>query len=1166
MNIQSESSANEPTTPVAVKRSHSPDQVALYDQAAEHAKRARTHSRPRFADAYLECLSSSELIHIIRQVEQLLQDTPHAADVYALIYPNNIEERVTASRRELAASSTQADHSLRTSSEPPHSFPSSSAHISPPLSSAPPFLSSHVPHVPSPLHADTTTHSTTDKEPLHQPPGLTVPPDSSEQTSTPTIQVSASVAPPSPPPHTAAAPSASSLTDSSVISLGEPPAGTASRLYTPMIPASTTDLGTSMTNTSEPFISSTSTTTNVTEPESVTNNGNISSRVAAILESIQNTNSSGPMLGLQGQPLAPSKQGGSGSGMTSGLSSLLSNSFPNANHRMPANSALSRLLEQTTPDPGGISSPASAIPPTTSTATTASSLPSASSLLSSLTTRPGFSTGITATGTGPSALDYTSLSHATTQSNAAATSSGLTSSFTPTYGIHDPHTTDANDSTREPPRITSTLPSYEDMIIEGLQAIGDVNGTPPRMLFHWMEDTYPLMKNFRPSASQALQKAFKRGRLHKAGSLYRINPHWDGSNAGRKPTRRPQIGKDHPMMVNGPKGPAPASPFKARAQFEGAAAYRQSSVHLNRHRGLRHPSTLRPGPKPYGQPGAAPLDNPASSIFQNGAAAAALLLAHQQRSRDHNGTVPLTSQDLTPTLTSLVRQLRASQGTALQGADGSTQSTSSLSSILASALLKHAQRPSDGSAAISDPSSLTPMTNSLTSTSSPVLQSLSRLLGSARSGTGAPGSGADAGSIDHGTGLGAGSAPTLGMSTGPGPNLGLTSTAEPVPEHKSYLPFSTSSVPSPAPLPASGPGSLSASIETLVRQATRAATHQVSSDDSLTISDPANEPIEPAPSATQSDLDAAVSETLQAAFQEIGPQHKPASTDVVPDASMQDLDTSELDGINLEDYSDALRTLTAALAGTHGDDGDEVDMSGREGQSHGHNGEDDDEEAQRLADEKAIADAEADLSDAEGGDSDGHESVPDHDRPYESVGSNRMESLLRSYGIDVSTEAIQHLTETLRDPNMSVSDLTDNKAIQSGATGAPTTCASVSSASEEPTSSSTNTHVPQASASSANDRHVQPPPSDSAPSLKPEESFSHHESTVPKQDQSIATGLKEEAHTSNSAAPTTTSATSASDSPTMPLLDPEASDEAHNQSIQSQLEALIASLAADSEG
>ena len=177
-----------------------------------------------------------------------------------------------------------------------------------------------------------------------------------------------------------------------------------------------------------------------------------------------------------------------------------------------------------------------------------------------------------------------------------------------------------------------------------------------------------------------------------------------------------------------------------------------------------------------------------------------------------------------------------------------------------------------------------------------------------------------------------------------------------------------------------------------------------------------------------------------------------------------------------------------------------------------------------------------------------------------------MESLLRSYGIDVSTEAIQHLTETLRDPNMSVSDLTDNKAMQSGATGASTTCASVSSASEEPTSSSTNTHVPQASASSANDRHVQPPPSDSAPSLKPEESFSHHESTVPKQDQSIATGLKEETHASNSAAPTTTSATSASDSPTMPLLDPEASDEAHNQSIQSQLEALIASLAADSEG
>ena len=105
------------------------------------------------------------------------------------------------------------------------------------------------------------------------------------------------------------------------------------------------------------------------------------------------------------------------------------------------------------------------------------------------------------------------------------------------------------------------------------------------------------------------------------------------------------------MMVNGPKGPAPASPFKARAQFEGAAAYRQSSVHLNKHRNLRHPSSLRPGPKPYGQPGAAPLDNPASSIFQNGAAAAALLLAHQQRTRDSNGNssgLPTSTQDLTP--------------------------------------------------------------------------------------------------------------------------------------------------------------------------------------------------------------------------------------------------------------------------------------------------------------------------------------------------------------------------------------------------------------------------------------------------------------------------------------------------------------------------------------
>jgi len=39
---------------------------------------------------------------------------------------------------------------------------------------------------------------------------------------------------------------------------------------------------------------------------------------------------------------------------------------------------------------------------------------------------------------------------------------------------------------------------------------------------------YPLQQNFRPSASQALHKALKRGRLEKVGGKYRLNPSWGG--------------------------------------------------------------------------------------------------------------------------------------------------------------------------------------------------------------------------------------------------------------------------------------------------------------------------------------------------------------------------------------------------------------------------------------------------------------------------------------------------------------------------------------------------------------------------------------------------------------------------------------------------------------
>lgn len=41
------------------------------------------------------------------------------------------------------------------------------------------------------------------------------------------------------------------------------------------------------------------------------------------------------------------------------------------------------------------------------------------------------------------------------------------------------------------------------------------------------------MENFRPSAAQALQKAYKRGRLFKEGSLYKLNQDFDGKGVSK---------------------------------------------------------------------------------------------------------------------------------------------------------------------------------------------------------------------------------------------------------------------------------------------------------------------------------------------------------------------------------------------------------------------------------------------------------------------------------------------------------------------------------------------------------------------------------------------------------------------------------------------------------
>lgn len=67
------------------------------------------------------------------------------------------------------------------------------------------------------------------------------------------------------------------------------------------------------------------------------------------------------------------------------------------------------------------------------------------------------------------------------------------------------------------------------MIVEALLDITDPEGAAPKDMFAWMSARYPLQTNFRPSASQALQKAFRRGRLEKRpGGKYRLNATWEG--------------------------------------------------------------------------------------------------------------------------------------------------------------------------------------------------------------------------------------------------------------------------------------------------------------------------------------------------------------------------------------------------------------------------------------------------------------------------------------------------------------------------------------------------------------------------------------------------------------------------------------------------------------
>ncbi|KAG8727922.1 hypothetical protein FRC12_022144 [Ceratobasidium sp. 428] len=105
------------------------------------------------------------------------------------------------------------------------------------------------------------------------------------------------------------------------------------------------------------------------------------------------------------------------------------------------------------------------------------------------------------------------------------------------------------------------LPSYEEMIVLALMENQNGEGIAPKDVFAWMSARWPLNANFRPSASQALQKAFKRGRLEKVGTKYKLNPNWHGGATTNRTTRRPQSMSELPG--NYAWAPPPVAPIQS---------------------------------------------------------------------------------------------------------------------------------------------------------------------------------------------------------------------------------------------------------------------------------------------------------------------------------------------------------------------------------------------------------------------------------------------------------------------------------------------------------------------------------------------------------------------------------------------------------------------------
>ncbi|CAG8438571.1 12819_t:CDS:2 [Dentiscutata heterogama] len=90
------------------------------------------------------------------------------------------------------------------------------------------------------------------------------------------------------------------------------------------------------------------------------------------------------------------------------------------------------------------------------------------------------------------------------------------------------------------PAVGVDLPSYEEMIVQALTSIADPSGSAPRSIFEWMNNTYPLHKNFRASASQALQKSVKKERILRIGTVYKLNSNYKPVKRVRRFFKRPQ--------------------------------------------------------------------------------------------------------------------------------------------------------------------------------------------------------------------------------------------------------------------------------------------------------------------------------------------------------------------------------------------------------------------------------------------------------------------------------------------------------------------------------------------------------------------------------------------------------------------------------------------------